>query len=243
MPSAKVLNCDYCGTEFKNRADRVSDVNFCQLHCRKAWAQKQREETRGRSCIKCGVLFIPRVSQLKKGGGKYCSLDCSKDMHIGVKRSEETRQRMSAAIKNSPNLKPLKGKDNPSWNGGRYLSNGYWWLSLDEGKVAEHRHVMSVHLGRELLPEEIVHHINHDKQDNRIENLEIMTRSEHMDEHRPEFACKVKKGVEIGTSKLTEDSILEIRGSSESNSDLADRFGVTVTNIGYIRQRKTWKHL
>jgi hypothetical protein len=42
---------------------------------------------------------------------------------------------------------------------------------------------MENHLCRKLSENEVVHHINENKQDNRLENLELMTRKEHMKFH------------------------------------------------------------
>jgi hypothetical protein len=51
------------------------------------------------------------------------------------------------------------------------------------GYIMARRLVMEAHLGRSLSPGEVVHHINGNRTDNRIENMVVMTASAHMSYH------------------------------------------------------------
>lgn len=49
------------------------------------------------------------------------------------------------------------------------------------------RAVVAAEIGRLLRSDEIVHHLNGDSTDDRPENLEVVTRAEHMEIHRAEI--------------------------------------------------------
>jgi len=55
-----------------------------------------------------------------------------------------------------------------------------------EGYVAKHTLIMERSIGRFLREDEVVHHINHIRDDNRLENLRLMTRKEHQSMHMKE---------------------------------------------------------
>lgn len=87
---------------------------------------------------------------------------------------------------------------NPNWKGRIKRCNGYIKILLpnhprsdDNGYVLEPIVVMERHIGRLMRyygfnkgKNEVVHHINERKNDNRIENLQLMTNSEHLRYHR-----------------------------------------------------------
>lgn len=61
--------------------------------------------------------------------------------------------------------------------------DGYLAISSVNYRIRVHRKIMEDHLGRKLLPTEIVHHKDEDKTNNDISNLEVVTRSGHMKTH------------------------------------------------------------
>lgn len=112
----------------------------------------------------------------------------------------------------------------------------------------EHRLVMEAHLGRPLLSNEVVHHINKDCKDNRLENLQLISLSDHTKQH---IKCGDVKGGVIeslygGATKLTQIDVREIRERlkiGETQEKIAKDYGVNQTCISSIKRKVTWKHI
>ncbi len=66
-----------------------------------------------------------------------------------------------------------------TFNGAKYTlrNNGYYGRT-DGRRTLMHRDVWK-HYNGKIPPKHDIHHINHDKTDNRIDNLELYTKSEH----------------------------------------------------------------
>jgi len=121
---------------------------------------------------KNGVLRAPAdarrlaVTQGKFGSGSR-----------GKKRvfTESWKQNLRASLQKSADEKSAGVSLKP---------NGYLEITRGENKFRSvHRVVMEAHIGRRLLRNEVVHHKDHNRQNNAIENLEIMTRAEHARHH------------------------------------------------------------
>ena len=87
----------------------------------------------------------------------------------------------------------MRGPHHHKWKGGRHRHpEGYIYVlarthprANQAGYVYEHILVMETKLRRSLRPGEVVHHLNHVKDDNRPENLmTFRTNTEHLAHHR-----------------------------------------------------------
>lgn len=92
----------------------------------------------------------------------------------------------------------------------QWTINKQWYVDthLRWDRKYAHRRIMEEYLWRELLPNEIVHHKNWDKSDNKIENLEVMTREEHSKLHIQGRESFLKSRIWISPSNKTNDEII-----------------------------------
>lgn len=165
------------GTDFS----LLKTIPTCKLEqtttVRSSEARQESQASGDLFCIDCGKKIR------RHGKAKRC-LKC-------YKKSRKIPSNNPFYGKTHPNVK-LFGNKNGRWKGGKIkTTEGYIYIykpnhpfSRKDRYVREHRLVMEKYLGRYLKPEEVVHHINNIKSDNRLENLILFnTKSEHRKFH------------------------------------------------------------
>lgn len=134
-----------------------------------------------KAILESGVTLRSRSEALKMIGWKISAR--SKNAPHGPMR-EETKQKISAAF----SLREWK------FSGVSKKPNGYIEITRgsDKGRPL-HRVIMERQIGRALTRDECVHHIDGDRANNDLSNLQLMTRKEHASLHAKENAPKRKR--------------------------------------------------
>lgn len=158
-----VKQCLFCHKDFKAAKKTTKYCcRSCQsFHLGQLYGKQRAEKRKNGVTLKCehcqSEYYVPKY---RIDLTKYCSRVC-----LGYANPE----RAEKARNNSPIMR----------RAGLSKPKKYKVIRVDGKQVREHRYLMEQHLGRKLDRNEQVHHINGDCLDNRIENLQVLTNSEH----------------------------------------------------------------
>lgn len=177
--------CERCGKEFL--AYKIHKRKYCSRKC-SDFAEKKTIK-----CENCGKKFKLLKSHLRVrvrfGKTRYCSKKCYfeaikiKDIECSQCHKLFKPLRKSSVFCSarcvSDSRKGIKKGD------GFWYENGYKVIYTDNGNgIKEHIKIMEEYLGRKIDQYECVHHCNEIRDDNRLENLELMLIGEHSSWHR-----------------------------------------------------------
>ena len=165
----------------------------------------KKEKELNVACSYCGKLFHIKPSYILKNKKHYCSIECNK---------KDRSEYMSSSGNHQFGL---KGSYNSSWKSDEKITNyGYKKIRCInhpfkdcDNFVFEHRLVaeefllnaensISINGKLYLRKDYVVHHIDENKLNNKVENLLIVTKEEHAKIHHPK--TNIKKKVEKSLS-------------------------------------------
>ena len=117
-------------------------------------------------CLFCGQEAGYKKNKVKK---TFCCKSCKGKWFY--KNHKKTKEIIDKAIENKINFKQTRTRKRKTNEYIRFQKNGV--------RKYLHRYVVEKNIGRSLLSHEHIHHINNNPTDNRIENLMIVSSTEH----------------------------------------------------------------
>lgn len=152
----RMVPCHVCGVEFWCAPNEVRDGRkYCSRPCQNIGMAKPSIV---KSCAWCGKEMRLKPSQAER---QYCSKRC--DGLSRIKLALTGREHNGKPVRKNRQGYVLIWEPSQGWNG---------W-------VLEHRWLMAQHLGRRLSRDEHVDHINRIRDDNRLENLQVLSANDH----------------------------------------------------------------
>ena len=177
------LQCPTCQQTFEHRRP----ITYCSVAC-----ANRRRGSFDLACLCCGKGFTVRYKERKR---TFCSMSCRTRFLMRLRRRpiaesdiREALARTATQVEAAADLGITFGLLHKRMHEygirkGRPVhprkADGYW----DYNNPVNHRRVAEALIGRPLAKGEVPHHIDGDIQNNDPDNLEVLTRSEHMRLH------------------------------------------------------------
>lgn len=161
--------CGYC----KEKKIFARNSECCSKECLSKYKFRDHQYIRyPKICGNCNEKFDSTVKSTK-----YCSLKCGNESkqidQFCIFCKNKMKHRRTSTNFCSEECRENEFKTNSSPIGSTVKKNGYVRIKTEEGWFWEHRVVKEKQLGRKLYSHESIHHLNGQRDDNRIENLEI----------------------------------------------------------------------
>jgi hypothetical protein len=202
MPTTALTKpCAHCGEVFRAMPSEMARRRFCGQECVGASRRGvKKTEWVEIECVTCSTLFRVTPAWVKNGRRRYCSRPCQAKATVAGRRLGKVHAEASRTKMREAATGKYVRENSSQWKGGRFKNQGGYLLVMVETLseparslarqmttkkyVQEHRAVAAAKAGRPLLRDEIVHHRNGVKDDNRPENLIVVPRDVHSMEHR-----------------------------------------------------------
>ena len=177
------IRCDWCGVEFERKTSQMKKHNYCSRACFGKANAERFKSGRIKICDQCGKPFEYLGHHTGRNKHFFCSKKCS----------DEFRNKHIEVECDLCGIKFMKKRSDAAWTEHNFCCEDCYrtYIALiNVNKKGLHydgkpiyRILMENQLGRELTPDEEVHHIDGNHFNNALENLVVLSKSEHSKIH------------------------------------------------------------
>ena len=177
------IQCDWCGKEFERKSCHIHKKNYCSRICLgKANAERFRVKSL-KQCDNCGKFFEYRGHHNKRNEHFFCSAECSYEFK--VKKISVPCDWCGRPI--------YKKRSDVARNEHNFCDYGCYidYINFEKAGADNqmvsgeklYRRLAEMKIDRKLHEDEEVHHVDGNHKNNSLENLQVVTASEHSKIH------------------------------------------------------------
>lgn len=226
--------CSVCSNLFTSKKYGSHIPKYCSREC----SNIGRNHRVQKECPNCGNTFIAKRNALAKGQGKFCSMRCGHEYRV-AHPTADYEKRFWTKVK-------IKGPDDCwEYQGGK-TKDGYGTYKAEKS-VRAHRYSYELANGKITQPKMVVLHECDNPPCCNPKHLKLGTQVQNIEDMVAKKRHRCPEGEDHAHSKVTEEIVLAIRseytGKKGEQTALGKKYNITSSNVRYIVNRFTWKHI